>query len=407
MLFSTLIYCSESVALSQFLHGLISTQSPRTIIQATVNTVQSESVRESAKKRKISQFYMALHKIFHFQLGKIRLASASPSELKAMLAKDWPYFTHYSNDIDQCLKGSSCKGVTDLVQTLGNLSNYNLNDMLSFLGLLGSANEVSFHPGQLTDSSGSLTPAALIPFCAYQTKITLLGQKKKETNLTSCSQFQQTLLNDQICYSFNLSSIDTMKSEVGKRAGLVDLIGSGQPSKKKPLLQTTDSDTLDLESSIVDHASDTIHLNTLSLFTDYRAGSYALTDLKKMTGTHSFLNQTDKANKCMTQTAEDCQAVRYIEAVNEKCGCFPWTLSTALEVKVMAAVKLKCSEPKFQDAKVCSPETYDCYTSVSIDSNDCMVPCTGLYADIAFTPDNILIRKQPNSGKTRMNILKT
>ena len=121
MLFSTLIYCSESVALSQFLYGLISIQSPRTIIQATVNTLQSENVRESSNKIKLSQFYLALDKIFHFQLGKILLASASPSELKAMLAKDWPYFTHYSKDIDKCLRGDSCQGVGNLVQTLGKL----------------------------------------------------------------------------------------------------------------------------------------------------------------------------------------------------------------------------------------------------------------------------------------------
>ena len=272
---------------------------------------------------------------------------------------------------------------------------------------MGTATEVSFHPGHLTDSSGSLTPAALIPFCAYQTKMAFLGQKKKETNFISCSQFQQTLVNGQICYSLNLSSIETKHSEAGKRAGLVFLIDSGQQSKKKASLKTTDSETLDLESSEVDHASATIHLSTLSLFSDYRAGSYALTDLKKMTGTDSFLKQTDKAKKCMTRTSEDCQAVRYIEAVKERCGCVPWTLSTALEDRVMASAKLDMFKLKFQDAKICSPETYDCYTSVSIDSADCMVPCTGLYADVAFTPDNILIRKQPDSGKTMMNILKT
>ena len=37
--FSVIVDCSESVAISKFLHSLLSTQSARTIIQATVNTI--------------------------------------------------------------------------------------------------------------------------------------------------------------------------------------------------------------------------------------------------------------------------------------------------------------------------------------------------------------------------------
>ena len=42
--FSAIIYCSEPVALSKFLNVLPSTQSPRTIIRATVNTIQSDDI---------------------------------------------------------------------------------------------------------------------------------------------------------------------------------------------------------------------------------------------------------------------------------------------------------------------------------------------------------------------------
>ena len=119
MMFSTMIYCSESVALSQFLYSLLSTQSPRTIIQATVNTVQSGDIKDPMKRNRMNQFYLALDKIFHFQLGKILLATVSPSDIETMLAKDWPYFSHYSQEIDQCLNNASCQGVKDLVQTLG------------------------------------------------------------------------------------------------------------------------------------------------------------------------------------------------------------------------------------------------------------------------------------------------
>ena len=123
MMFSTMIYCSESVALSQFLHSLLSTESPRTIIQATVNTIQSGDIEKSMNKKRMNRFYLALDKIFHLQLGKIFLATKSPSELQAMKTKDWPYFSNYSQEIDQCLKNASCQGVKDIIQTLGKLYN--------------------------------------------------------------------------------------------------------------------------------------------------------------------------------------------------------------------------------------------------------------------------------------------
>ena len=69
----------------------------------------------------MNQFYLALDQIFSFHLGEILLATASPSELQAMIAKDLPYFTHYSHEIDECLSGASCQGIMNLVQTLGNL----------------------------------------------------------------------------------------------------------------------------------------------------------------------------------------------------------------------------------------------------------------------------------------------
>ena len=89
-----------------------------------------------------------------------------------------------------------------------------------------------------------------------------------------------------------------------------------------------------LASSGVDASSAKIYFNTLSSFTDYRAGSYAMTALKKMTGTDSFLKQTDEEKKCRIETPEDCQAKSFIESVQKKCGCVPWALSSALVTKV-------------------------------------------------------------------------
>ena len=121
MIFSSLIHCSESIAISQFLHNLLSTQSPRTIIQATVNTIQADYIREKENRMSLNKFFMALNSIFSFHLGRILLATSSSSQLKSMMSKDWPYFNQFYHEMDECLNDASCQGVKDIVQTLGNI----------------------------------------------------------------------------------------------------------------------------------------------------------------------------------------------------------------------------------------------------------------------------------------------
>ena len=196
------------------------------------------------------------------------------------------------------------------------------------------ANKVSFHPPHLIDSSGSLTPAALIPFCAYQTNTTLLGQTRQDLPFTACSQFQLTILKGQRCYSLNLTAIDTGKTITGKGTGLVIMIDLGVENTDKTQTEDSNDNPFALASSGVDVSTARIYLNTLSTFTANCAGSYALTSLKKMTGTESFLKQTDEEKKCRIETIEDCQARSYIDRVQEKCGCVPWALSATLASKV-------------------------------------------------------------------------
>ena len=121
-------------------------------------------------------------------------------------------------------------------------------------GSRGTANEVSLHPPHLLDSSGSLTPAALIPFCAYQTNMTLLGEKKEGLKFTVCSKFKATVLDGQLCYSLNLSSIQTLKSKPGEKASLMIFIDEeathGRRERKESYQEITkETRDLDLEVS--------------------------------------------------------------------------------------------------------------------------------------------------------------
>ena len=163
----------------------------------------------------------------------------------------------------------------------------------------------------------------------------LLGKEKEGINFTFCNQFRPTLLDSQLCYSLNLSSIVREKTVTGKRAGLVFLLDvGGKTNDETHVDQSKIENALDLESSGTDTSSATIYLNTMSSYIDYRAGSYAMTALKKMTGTESFLKQTTEERKCMIQTLERCQATSYIDSVQKKCDCVPWALSSALTEKV-------------------------------------------------------------------------
>ena len=197
------------------------------------------------------------------------------------------------------------------------------------------AKEVSLHPPHLVASSGSLTPAALIPFCAYQTNMTLLGQTKEDLPFTVCSTFKPTVLEGQLCYSLDLSTLKTNRSKAGKRYGLLLLIDPGiddkkQESESKQLDQKFTS--LNLETVSGEQSFARIYINTLASFSDNRAGSYAMSVLKRMTGTEGFLELTDKG--CQIENFEDCQAKRYVKEVQKQCDCVPWAWSHALSIKV-------------------------------------------------------------------------
>ena len=214
---------------------------------------------------------------------------------------------------------------------------------------MGSANEVSLHPPHLIDLQGSLTPAALIPFCAYQTNMTLLGQTRQDLPFTVCSQFKPTILEGQLCYSLEICKLIN-RSKAGKTSfGLLCLLDQGSENDSPKLTEKTKKDkknsqkkhrisSLNLSPVSTDDHSARFTVNTLENFTDHRAGSYGLSVLKKMTGTPRFMNLPYATKKCNIESFTDCQVNSFPEAVQEKCGCIPWTISGALKLKVKCVI---------------------------------------------------------------------
>ena len=130
---------------------------------------------------------------------------------------------------------------------------------------------------------------------------------KEVDGFVACDKFQPTVLEGQICYSLDLGKAGNGKSKAGKNNGLQLVLDSNIPGNED-----------------INVAS--IYLDTLSPFTYYRNGSYAMSSLKKMTGTKGFLGMHDADKKCQVETFDECNTRKYFEKVRSECLCTLWAL---------------------------------------------------------------------------------
>ena len=188
------------------------------------------------------------------------------------------------------------------------------------------------------DTYGNMTPAALIPFCAYNSNMNITGKYITELSFPVCDKFRPTILDGQLCYTLNMDLVapDT-KTRPGKQHGIMIFIDSDNGRLENNLnlnIKSPEKGLIRLGMEQEDENSARIYISTLTGFTDYRDGSYALSALKMMEGTRGFLEQSDDIKQCQMEVFEVCQAKRYLEIVERECGCVPWTLTSALPQKV-------------------------------------------------------------------------
>ena len=181
--------------------------------------------------------------------------------------------------------------------------------------------EVSLHPVHLLDSMERALPAALIPFCSYQANMSLLGNPGDQFPFVACGKFQPYLLEGQLCYSLHLRDFVSGGSRKGKGNGLLLVLD--------PTIERFNLDN----SSHGSHLA-RIYIHTMTHITNSKNGSYALTVLKKMTGTESFLQIPDDDKRCQVETYEECNTRMYLERVGEECKCVPWGVNYTSGVEV-------------------------------------------------------------------------
>ena len=158
--------------------------------------------------------------------------------------------------------------------------------------------ELSLHPVHLTpDKEGNLPPSALVPFCSYQGESSLLGRQLPEMdNLTVCDKFQPTILEGQLCYTLDGALLKGRSAKSGKSNGLLLLLDSNP--------YNLNHEEESIGDPKVGGQKFKVFIHTLAQYTTFGPGSYAMTTLKKMTGTSSFEQLPDNQKKCVVHNRE-------------------------------------------------------------------------------------------------------
>ena len=172
------------------------------------------------------------------------------------------------------------------------------------------------HSPHLLGPENQIMPSALIPYCTYQSQI--LG-KVPGYDYLGCDGFQPVVFHGRLCYS--LKQRMRAQTKEGKENGLLLMIDPGRIVKR----QNED----DKESG-----SFKIYIHTLSGFSGFKAGSYALDSLKQMTVTSGFMSLLDDQKRCQNEVWEDCQRLKLFDEFQKQCDCIPWAISRNYDKKV-------------------------------------------------------------------------
>ena len=155
-----------------------------------------------------------------------------------------------------------------------------------------------------------------------------MGEELPELGyLTVCNKFQPTIIEGQHCFTLDTAQLRTGKNKTkfGKSNGLFILIDQKPYSFSS--IETKERGPKKEDRSFM------VYIHTLSHYTTYGSGSYAMNTLKKMTVTESFKHLQQHQRKCLVHNREDCETQKFFDQVLENCHCHPWVLKTN-QVKV-------------------------------------------------------------------------
>ena len=231
------------------------------------------------------------------------------------------------------------------------------------------------NPPHLMDSKGLPTPGALIPVCAYNQVMSAVGKNMSGLTFPACDQFKPVVKDGQVCYALDMNDVALAKKGItrpGEGFGVWLAINMEMSSMDKVDIPNRYSISKDTQGK----NRVRLYLSLLQEYTDLRSGLYALTSLKKLTGTDAFLGLPDEVKNCQVRDQEQCKNEWFMEEVQKHCGCIPWSLGNMNEAQTMEAINY------------CSPAMAPCIDNIKDRSSDCRVSCTGLHAVVWYTLSN-------------------
>ena len=100
--------CSEE---AQKAHQFIDNhkESPGTLLQGIVNTLQKNRFQEHFTRVYFRDFYSVLDRELDLQHGRLLLALGSPTELETIIKKDLPFLDRYRTEVIACLQEVNVK----------------------------------------------------------------------------------------------------------------------------------------------------------------------------------------------------------------------------------------------------------------------------------------------------------
>ena len=120
-LFHAVVFCPEtSIKVSRFVDQLLLDESQKTLINALVNLLRSDILKDTTIMASTKQFYFEVASILYLQYGNILVAMSNNSQRQALMRYDWPFFSNTSQLVEKCLEDSSCDGFQSMLQNMGN-----------------------------------------------------------------------------------------------------------------------------------------------------------------------------------------------------------------------------------------------------------------------------------------------
>ena len=152
-----------------------------------------------------------------------------------MIDSKMPFFSLFAEEVNQChgactTCSGKCLGLDAVVKTLGKEEIFFHHFSLFVSGEASENITRGIHSPHLRSSQGQLLPSALIPFCALNSDLGVLGNPLNLTEklrLPVCNKFLPVVLEGQLCYSIYLDQVKTSPSKENQTHGLTMILDLG------------------------------------------------------------------------------------------------------------------------------------------------------------------------------------